>query len=190
MKIKKPSVSKILEMIFWEVFEELPPFILQKAINKGNCLHQRAEYYINNFEILECICEKPVKSHNTLFNNLINDLNKLDYNWVLKSEEKYETEWLVGIIDLVVIKENKILFIDFKTNSKIHIMKWKYQLVMYAYLYFGDWNLFNWDNVELQVWHYNINHKKTIYNIEKPTNKEIQEIQETIKVYWKEQKKC
>lgn len=183
---KKPSVSNILEILHPFDYENVPEYVLTAAINKGNCIHKRAEAYIKEDLKMECICKKKVPSHEKLFERLLDDLNEYK-GCEFKSELFLENKEIAGIIDLVVVTETDIIIADYKTNSQQLIEKWKDQLLMYNYLFTGKWEVTN--DVKLQIWHYNAKFKKTIHNFlpSEFSYKNVEDIKKAIKYFWDQQ---
>lgn len=186
--MKKPRVSEILDLIFWNNWEVVPKKYLELGIKKGNCFHSRAEVYVKTGVIQTCICNPEVKSHNDLLKPFLYDINSENFEATMISEKSYEMDdLLTNGIDLQIIENGKIRLIDFKTTSEVHKQKWLYQLTMYAYLHNQDWNI-DWNIYSLEVWHYNKKHKITKHLLEPPTDKEINEIKEAIELWLKIEK--
>lgn len=192
--MKYLSVSKILDKIWPFDESKIDSFILERAVNKGNCIHKQLENYILYKTKPLCPCPEPLSDHNQIDIVILEIIDNLTKTHNLFSEYPIKDNNLKirGIVDLWCESKEwgeQDIIIDWKTNSSSDKKKWRVQTALYNRLIYGNWDS---KNTKLQVIHINNEISKNgkpklnkngwkIIDFEPLTKNEIETIENIIK---------
>lgn len=115
------SWSKLTRVFYPHDFDDVPKNILDNAIDLGNYVHAWLEHYIadpTNFDINDV--EGELEQASVLNGiDVINDLLANGYELYPEVMFHDEERGLKGIIDVMGIKDDHVVLIDWKTSSSV-----------------------------------------------------------------------
>lgn len=141
--MKYISVSKILDKIWFFDKDKINEIDLQRAIIKGDCIHNQLESYILNDIKPHCECINTLGSnHLQISPTILEYINSLKSTHTLYTEYPIRDEKLMvrGRIDFLAEAPFENIIIDWKTNSSANDKKkWRLQVALYKRLKYGSW---------------------------------------------------
>lgn len=126
-----PSVSRVLSRVLGDgEFSTIPPDILKQASQRGTAVHEAIEQY--------AMGKKPVieLEYQTYIDHFTDWAEMFSPVFVGEPERKRFSERLgyKGIADAVITIDGKTILADWKTSSKLNMVKASLQVNMYASL--------------------------------------------------------
>jgi len=156
-----PSVSKLLNLIYPFPINEIPAQYLELGINKGICIHERINEFLENG--WDIGCNHNIKTHQKNWENWLKFWNKKDWSeYKIYSEFIFinEKQKYLGIIDFLAIKkdESKILIYEWKTTSELKPENEAFQLKAYKTAIMNEMSYI--DPLKCEIWVFNTNKNK------------------------------